>query len=80
MRQKERFEPEAHLHGDIQSDLEFAGHPVFFLVFCLGLADFFARASARRFNKLVLNFLLLKDFCRRAAAAFRVFARPGPSS
>jgi hypothetical protein len=28
LRQKERFEPEAHLHGDIQSDLEFAGHPV----------------------------------------------------
>ena len=131
--------PEAHLHGDVQFDIDFAGHPVFLLVFCLlagepvpvalrladffavrlffvggepvpvalRLADFFAvrlffvggepartpdffalrlcddslaRASARRFDKLVLNCLLLKDFCRRAAAAFRVFARPGPPS
>jgi hypothetical protein len=109
--------PEAHLHGDVQFDIDFAGHPVFLLVFCLlagepvpvalrladffavrlffvggepaGTADFFAlrlcddslaRASARRFDKLVLNCLLLKDFCRRAAAASRVFVRPGPPS
>jgi hypothetical protein len=29
LRQKERFGPEAHLHGDVQFDLDFAaGHPV----------------------------------------------------
>lgn len=120
VRQKERFVPDAQLHGDVQFDIDFAGHPVFSLVFCLlagepvpvvlrladlfavrlffvggepaRTADFFAlrlcdemceslaRASARRFDKLVFNCLLLKDFCRRAAAAFRVFVRPGPPS
>jgi hypothetical protein len=78
LRQKERFVPEAHLQGDVQSDLDFAGHPVFFLPPFFD--DSLARASAKRFDKLAFNFLFLNDFCRRAAAAANVFFRPSPPS